>query len=1103
MKTIFVSSTFKDFQEERDMLRSDILPLLNEKAKAYGESVSFCDLRWGIDTSDEDEAAGSSKVLDVCLDEIDRSHPYFIVLLGDRYGYMPGSAAISREAGRKQILLKDTDISVTALEVEYGLWRCGGDDSHLLFYFRKIKNTGGKPLPTEFCTEDLHHAKKRQSLIEEIRNKTGASRIRSYEASWDGSTITGLSSFSELVKSDLTEILQKEWKEKENLHLYEKENIAQWNYIQEKDAPFCAREKFSDEIAGRLLLASGDRLLAVTGDAGIGKSTLFSHICNSLKSKGCTVLPVLCGITSVTTTALGILEYLVWQLEFLNGSVHQQDSVRTGVHSDAKILRSRLNTLCADFTKDGRKLVVAVDALDQLMSDDLQENLTFLPDVIPKKVQVFVTCFSGYKLPGTASVIPLSLLQGEDILLVIRNILKLHGKELPDAVQDVLVRKEDAGNPLYLYLLTARLMLLNSEDYRRIRENGDGMEAISAYMCRIVQDLPGTAGEMGCTLIREISRHLKNENVFEEACLLAGSRHGLRISDLEAILAAEGKKFSLLSFAQFVHYISELFFRRDDGRFDFMHKSLREGLEAAYCTDNNTAKKLFLHFSALDPEDSVRINEYTWHCIRAEEYWKLFAYINNTAIKSASKSEAAARDVYGQMLTDHGEFVLNWISNIHDHVPKNNLAVLLYFFNTYIYRERIYMAGGTSVNLPVMKKVYETLLTLFRGKSDAPLFELCFAESLEDLGNITLETGGEGSWEEAGIYYTEFIALLEKNRENLNLINSLSENEAYARVGYYYEIGKGRENAEKAASFYKKEYEAAMALREKDTGPDGLISSGLAKNNLAKSLLAAGGRENLRQGLKLSCEAFQEEEHLSYTLTDDFYRHECAQYALEVFTEIFQTVWQLKELCEEVPEKQEYDILLAPYMAASIALADRLNREYHTEKARLAVCNTYGFASAYYYAGKNNDKALFYGKKRADGMEAMGRDYGTESYQGEFRSILEAFKRSDKPAGKYPSAEDNKKRALSDGYAKQALNIRETKDKGNFKLGLQLCEESLEISEDLYNRYGNPDSRTEYAAALRRIINYLETFGGFSNNHSAKKYRKRLESLSSGQPQNP
>ena len=39
MKSIFVSSTFRDMHEERDILHERVVPELNEYAAQYGESI--------------------------------------------------------------------------------------------------------------------------------------------------------------------------------------------------------------------------------------------------------------------------------------------------------------------------------------------------------------------------------------------------------------------------------------------------------------------------------------------------------------------------------------------------------------------------------------------------------------------------------------------------------------------------------------------------------------------------------------------------------------------------------------------------------------------------------------------------------------------------------------------------------------------------------------------------------------------------------------------------------------------------------------------------------------------------------------------------------
>ena len=43
------------------------------------------DLRWGVTEAD----AEHGKALDICLDEIDTCRPYFLGILGHRYGFVP------------------------------------------------------------------------------------------------------------------------------------------------------------------------------------------------------------------------------------------------------------------------------------------------------------------------------------------------------------------------------------------------------------------------------------------------------------------------------------------------------------------------------------------------------------------------------------------------------------------------------------------------------------------------------------------------------------------------------------------------------------------------------------------------------------------------------------------------------------------------------------------------------------------------------------------------------------------------------------------------------------------------------------------------------
>src|SRR5580704_8959653 len=98
-RALFVSSTFEDMNVERDHLQQFVFPELEERLRAQRTHLTYVDLRWGAETtSASDREAKEAVVLKVCLSEIDRCRPYFIVLLGERYGWVPPIARVEAAA---------------------------------------------------------------------------------------------------------------------------------------------------------------------------------------------------------------------------------------------------------------------------------------------------------------------------------------------------------------------------------------------------------------------------------------------------------------------------------------------------------------------------------------------------------------------------------------------------------------------------------------------------------------------------------------------------------------------------------------------------------------------------------------------------------------------------------------------------------------------------------------------------------------------------------------------------------------------------------------------------------------------------------------------
>ena len=88
---VFISSTFKDMDFERDIIKFKIIPRINQELKNYNVELTAIDLRVGINTKNLSEVKATQKILDICAQSIDNSRPFFIGLIGARYGWIPSN----------------------------------------------------------------------------------------------------------------------------------------------------------------------------------------------------------------------------------------------------------------------------------------------------------------------------------------------------------------------------------------------------------------------------------------------------------------------------------------------------------------------------------------------------------------------------------------------------------------------------------------------------------------------------------------------------------------------------------------------------------------------------------------------------------------------------------------------------------------------------------------------------------------------------------------------------------------------------------------------------------------------------------------------------
>ncbi len=164
---VFISSTFRDFHAERDYLVKFVFPDLRQWCEKWKIHLVDIDLRWGVTAAE----AKSGKVIDVCLEWIDECRPFFISMLGNRYGWVPDPEKVPTYTRERCDRLKGKeDYSITYLEIHHAVLEplksldVIEDAPHAFFSFRDEKSLPDPGTIKEFSYDDRKEYEDNKSM---------------------------------------------------------------------------------------------------------------------------------------------------------------------------------------------------------------------------------------------------------------------------------------------------------------------------------------------------------------------------------------------------------------------------------------------------------------------------------------------------------------------------------------------------------------------------------------------------------------------------------------------------------------------------------------------------------------------------------------------------------------------------------------------------------------------------------------------------------------------------------------------------------------------------------------------------------------------------
>uniref|UniRef100_A0A7M5VFT2 DUF4062 domain-containing protein n=1 Tax=Clytia hemisphaerica TaxID=252671 RepID=A0A7M5VFT2_9CNID len=537
---IFISSTFTDFFVEREIIIKRIMPELQEWADKLKVRIVECDLRWGVPANTD-----FKETIGIMMDELDRcieetnGKPFFVCLLGDRYGWVPTRKYVSQDIINQFDWVYPT--SMTHMEIIHGALRTNSQNA--LFMMREPSSLEGIPESYQPLYRDRSLLAKQsiKRLKSELRN-TFPGQTFDYSSEVAGvDKLTKKVAFNHL--EDFEEIVIKFLKEK--IHDYIKENFeneteclttSQDIFIQKRGEFLLGRDKelrmlqeFSDAEMCDDDLDAAQRVLFVVAPSGMGKSSLMARYVQQLQKDG---IPCAWNFTSSsqrTTSSSSVLQHLCETL----GRILKVKLPQTGdqlIH-DYNALKNYFEKLLKEISKKHPGFIIIIDAINQfkdnwgrsgawlpLPSDEL--NIKYVISTTPNTqdnnfsilMQKFFKISETFILPGLNKATRKQMIQ---------TYFSKFNKTLDEEQSEIIVSLPEAFSPLFLTIACEETRIFG------IFEN----------LTKHVKKLPGKIPDLISFVFKRLMKEDETHLVEPTLCLIYCSNSGLTESELRKLLA--------------------------------------------------------------------------------------------------------------------------------------------------------------------------------------------------------------------------------------------------------------------------------------------------------------------------------------------------------------------------------------------------------------------------------------------------------------------------------------------------------------------------------------------------------------------------------------
>lgn len=613
---IFISSTFSDMQEERDELLKFTFPELRKICQERGVVWGEVDLRWGI----TDELVAEGQVLPICLEEIARCRPYFIGILGERYGYVMDE--IDPELYDQEPWLKDQmGHSITEMEILHGVLNNPDLADHAFFYFRNPDYVHSlpkglqadfieKPYPEEIekfgRLEAAQRVEGRKEKLAALKERIRQSGLPYREGFRDSEEL------GDWVLEDFRKVIDRDFPEGTRPDSVVLEAADHYSYARSLTRAYVGGENYFRQLDDHLRV-EGEPLV-VLGESGLGKSALLAKwaIEHQAANPSDVVIMHFIGSTRASADWAEMLRRIMGELK---QSVVIKEEIPTRTEELCSTFANWLHKAAAQ-----RRIILILDGLNQLEDRDGAQDLFWLPQTVPNNVQIYLSTLPGKALDEIIKrqwpAIVVKPLDHRERKELIQKYLKLFAKALSSPRVERIAGAPQCGNPLFLKVLLDELRLFGRHELLDY--------LIADYLD--AEDVPALYDRILARCERDYERYWPGL-VGDSMSAIWAAKRGLSEKELREVLGSEDEPLPNAYWSPLFLAIEPSLINRS-GIINFAHDYFRQAVKQRYLSDpddqNRIHKRLALYFDPMRYISVRSIDELAWQYARANDWQGLF-----------------------------------------------------------------------------------------------------------------------------------------------------------------------------------------------------------------------------------------------------------------------------------------------------------------------------------------------------------------------------------------------------------------------------------------------------------------------------------------------